>query len=268
MWFHLRLLERCNLSCNLCYAKSHDKSLIMEAALFKDIIDKVSTLKLRQNDISVIYLSGGEPLLHPQFDDILEYTCTRFERTTILTNGLLIPQKVKDLERYRDNLCVQVSIDGNRSVNDSIRGKGTYDRAVEALYKLEQHKIKHWISYTVSVLNMHCYKDILDLALSTDSQFNNITPYTGEEGLMLDYYKWKEFKSNIGKYAEAIGLKTAHGPNCCGFTYNCGAFYSGITVNPDGNIAGCARINNVRGSYRNMEEYLLKKPLSIHETGM
>jgi MoaA/NifB/PqqE/SkfB family radical SAM enzyme len=266
MWFHLRLLERCNLNCKSCYAKTHDKSL--DIGLVKDILEIVGRVKVQQKDMSVIYLSGGEPLLHPQFDDILEFVSKKVNSITILTNGLLIPQIVKDLEKYSDSLCVQVSLDGDRSVNDSIRGKGVYDRAVEALYKLEQHKIKHWISYTVSALNAACYKDILDLALKTGSVFNNVTPYTGEPALMLGYYEWKEFKYNLGRYAEKIGLAQAHGPNCCGFSYNCGAFYSGITVNPDGNVAGCARINNVKGNYRHMEEYLLDKPLSIHNTCM
>jgi len=240
----------------------------MDIELVKDVLQIIDRIKEKRREMSVIYLSGGEPLLHPQFDDILEYGYRQFNRVTILTNGLLIPEKVKDLVRYSENLCVQVSMDGDRTVNDSIRGKGVYDKAARALYKLQQHKIKHWISYTVSKLNMNCYEDIVSLSLKTGSIFNNVTPYTGDPELMLDYREWKEFKYNFEKYAEKTGLESAHGLDCCGFNYNCGAFYSGVTVNPDGSVAGCARINNVKGSYKHMEEYLLDKPLSIHTACM
>ncbi|MBN2102580.1 radical SAM protein [bacterium] len=268
MWFHLRLLEKCNLKCVSCYAQNHDRSLIMSFGMFRDVLEVIQQVRAADSQKSVIYLSGGEPLMHPQFFEFLDCCFSRFDRVSILTNGILVPKYVQKFTPYREKLCVQISLDGDETINDQIRGRGVYAKVVKALNLLKEHEIRHWISYTVSQANKQCYPDILQVAKETQSFFNNVTPYIGDPDQMLDYFEWKEFKYNFEKHSRELGLDMAHGPNCCGFRYQCGAFYSGVTINPDGSLAGCARINNVKGQYTDMQKYLLKQPLSITETCM
>ena len=268
MWFHLRLLEACNLKCVSCYARNRDRSKIMDFALFKDVLKTIQEIRNTDHQISVIYLSGGEPLLHPSIVDFIKYSFTQFDRVSILTNGILVKKFIKDLIPFREKLCVQVSLDGDEKTNDAIRGEGVYRKVIEALHLLNEKNINHWISYTVSHQNKHCYKSIIDIGKQTRSFFNNVTPYVGDPGQMLDYFEWKEFKYRYEKYSESLNIKSAHGPNCCGFNYRCGAFYNGITINPDGSAAGCARINNIQGDYHDMQEFILPEPRSIVETCM
>ncbi len=268
MWFHIRLLERCNLQCVSCYAKDHDRSEMMDFPLFKDILETIKQIKQTDQSMSVIYLSGGEPFLHPNFFAFLEYCFSQFDRVSILTNGMLVKKYIRELLPYREKLCLQVSLDGDEQINDVIRGKGVYAKAVEALTVLNENHFKHWISYTVSQLNKHCYQEILRVAKRTNSYFNNVTPYVGNPEQMLSYFEWKEFKYNYEKYTRDLNIELAHGPNCCGFNYNCGAFYSGVTINSDGTLAGCARINNIKGHYHEMNKYVLSRSLSIKDTCM
>jgi MoaA/NifB/PqqE/SkfB family radical SAM enzyme len=268
MWFHIRLLENCNLRCSSCYARNRDKKQMINFTDFKDILNTIKQIQETDHNMSVIYLSGGEPLLHPRFLDFLEYCFSQFDRVSILTNGTLVKRFMDNFIPYSKKLCVQVSLDGDEETNDAIRGKGVYKKAVEALHMLEKNKLRHWMSYTVSQSNKHCYKHIINVGKETNSLFNNVTPYIGEQDKMLDYYEWKEFKYNFEKYTRSLNLEFAHGPNCCGFNYNCGAFSAGVTVNPDGSLAGCARINDVVGHYRDMAKFLLPKSRSITETCM
>jgi len=268
MWFHLRLLESCNLKCRSCYARNHDRTQVMDFHLFKDILETIKRLPRNRQNMSVIYLSGGEPLLHPEFFPLLDYCFSQFDRVSILSNGLLIPKYVNRLLLYKEKLCVQISLDGSEDINDAIRGQGVYARAVEALTLLNNVGLKHWISYTVSQLNKDCYHDVLTVAKNTNSLFNNVTPYVGDAAQMLDYFEWKEFKYNFEKCSKQLGIFPGHAPNCCGFNYACGAFFNGVTVNPDGSLAGCARINNIQGDYRDMKDRLLPQPQSISETCM
>lgn len=268
MWFHLRLLEKCNLKCISCYAKNHDRSDMMDFVLFKDILEAIKQVKQNNQNMSVIYLSGGEPLLHPEFFRFLDYCFSQFDRVSILSNGILVKKYVYKFLPYKEKLCVQISLDGDEKTNNAIRGDGVYAKAVEALKILNELGLNHWISYTVSNLNKNCYRDILAVARETNSSFNNVTPYVGEPEQMLDYYEWKEFKYNYEKCSCELGFEPAHGPNCCGFNYSCGAFFNGVTINPDGSLAGCARINNIKGSFGDMNNYLLSSPLSITETCM
>lgn len=268
MWFHLRLLEQCNLKCKSCYANEHDRKQQMTFKVFKDVLSTIKDIQETDHKMSIIYLSGGEPLLHPHFLDFLDYCFSQFDRVSILSNGILIKKYIQNLLPYKEKICVQLSLDGDEETNDTIRGKGVYNKVIEALHLLEENKLKHWISYTVSQVNKHCYKSIINIGKDTNSLFNNVTPYIGDPQQMLDYYEWKEFKYNFEKYTRFVGLESAHGPNCCGFNYNCGSFFSGITVNPDGSVAGCARINDVMGHYSDMASFILQKPRSISETCM
>jgi MoaA/NifB/PqqE/SkfB family radical SAM enzyme len=236
--------------------------------MFVDVISTIRTKIKVDHGLSVIYLSGGEPLLHPDIFKMIDFTIDQFDRVSILTNGILVSQYIDRLKVYKDKLCVQVSLDGNRKINEKIRGKGVYDRAVEALTALNQNQIRHWISYTVSQLNKSCYQDILNIARQTQSMFNNVTPYTGDPDQMLGYFEWKEFKYGYEKYARRIQLENSHGPHCCGFSYICGAFHNGITIHPDGSLAGCARLNDIKGHYSEMEKFVGSERQSISETCM
>ena len=240
----------------------------MDYKEFQNIIKTICSLKKYKTEKSVIYLSGGEPLLHPQFEAILSFAYKYFDRINILSNGILIKDKIEFISNYRLKAGVQISIDGNEEINDSIRGKGHFKKAVEALKLAEEYNIKHWFSYTVSLENMRCYQDVLDLGLQTRCYFNNISPYIGNTNLMIEYTNWINFRKKVLEYAKKISYNDCYAPSCCGFTNHCGAYYLGITVNPDGTITGCARDSIPKSSYINMEKYILNNPMLITETCM
>lgn len=256
MWYHIRLLEKCNLNCASCYAKTRGRSQVMRLDMFNQVIAKLKETDDGGGNQSTVYLSGGEPLLHPDFSEILRITHSAFSRINILTNGLLVEKYIPELLKFGDDICVQVSLDGDEYTNDGIRGAGVYKKVINALELLDKNNIKHIISFTVSQANKNCFKAVLDAASATNSRFNNITPYTGDPDLMLDYYEWKEFKYRLGKYAEELGIGNPNSPNSCGFSYNCGAYHGGITINPDGTATGCARLNKSEVNFTNLERLL------------
>ena len=270
MWYHLRLLEQCNLGCSHCYAKNRSRSVKISKSIIVNISEQIKNIQNRADDFTAVYLSGGEPFLHPEFLKILDflYYQDHIDKINVLTNGLLVNKWLKNLCKYREKIGVQISIDGDEKVNDKIRGQGVYKRASKALFSLKDAEIPHWISFTVSKENFHCYKKILDLALTTQSINNNITPYTGNITKMLSYREWKEFKYLVLKYAVEIGLTNPCGPNVCGFSYQCGAFVAGVTVNPDGTITGCARDNRSCGHYDQLDSILTDKKRMINKTCM
>lgn len=168
----------------------------------------------------------------------------------------------------KDRLGVQIPVDGDRQVNDAIRGKGVYDNAVKALFVLKDANIRHWISCIVSKTNIHCCRDILDLASTTHSINNNVTPYAGVRELMLTYQEWKAFKYNWKQYAAKINLYHSHGNHGCGFIYRCDSRTAGVTVNPDGTLTGCARNNRVLCDYKNISKIISPTIQLMNQTCM
>lgn len=268
MWFHLRLLEQCNLRCRHCYAKHNDRSSRLRFRDIKRIRKVIQSLPVYDHDNSVVYLSGGEPLLHPGFDKILDYVCFHFEAVHILSNGILLPDKLEAIRKRRHKACVQISLEGGRRVNDAIRGRGTFDKIVSALELLKRHEIRHWISYTVSKDNADSYRDVLDVALQTESFFNNFSPYTGDTGLMLDLDEWENFKQKCRRYGDEIGLLFSYTPEICGEKYRCAIGTHGFTIFPDKTVTGCPRNPEKRFPYKDMKDYLLKTSRRMHQTCM
>lgn len=270
MWFNLRLLEQCNLNCPLCYARDHDRGRPMPFSLVQSVLTEISAFLGRHPELRlpVIYLSGGEPLLHPDFPRIVALCLETVGRVNVLTNGLLVEEQLRVLASDPERLRVQVSLDGDEATNDRLRGAGVYRRVLRALSLLQCRQVPHWISYTVSQVNRHSYPQIIQAACQTGSLFNNVSPYTGAPELMLSYLEWKEFKYLYEAETRRQGLDTAHAPHCCGFTYSCGESRGGFAVNPDGSLAGCARLNNLSGDYRDMDRLLRSESRHIADTCM
>jgi MoaA/NifB/PqqE/SkfB family radical SAM enzyme len=93
---HLHLVDHCNLNCRGC-----DNFSPLSPEVFANIEtykrDCTRIAELSNGKIDEIQLLGGEPLLHPQINELLTITRTIFPTNTIsiVSNGVLLP-KMKD----------------------------------------------------------------------------------------------------------------------------------------------------------------------------
>jgi MoaA/NifB/PqqE/SkfB family radical SAM enzyme len=102
---HIVPIRRCNLSCTYC----NEYDDFSEPVPTADLLRRVD--RLAELGTSVITVSGGEPLLHPDLDRIIRRIRIRGRIATLITNGyLLTPTRIKLLNRAGlDHL--QISID-------------------------------------------------------------------------------------------------------------------------------------------------------------
>lgn len=84
----INITNRCNLNCRYCYLKNSpkDKKEVIYKEISLDTIKKVINL----NNIKSVYLSGGEPLMHPDFFNIVKYFLSKNINVYVATNGLLL----------------------------------------------------------------------------------------------------------------------------------------------------------------------------------
>ena len=102
---HIIPVRRCNLSCVYC----NEFDSISKPVPTSEMLDRID--KLADLGTTVITLSGGEPLLHPELDEIVRRIRRHDILAEVLTNGyLLTPERIKRLNRAGlDHL--QISID-------------------------------------------------------------------------------------------------------------------------------------------------------------
>jgi len=125
----LHITGRCNLACAHCF--QGEPGAAAEELGFEDIRAVIAEFEGMQG--LRLMVSGGEPLLHPDFWRINDLVAGKDIRSILLTNGLLIDDGTAARLDFNE---VQVSIDGIGASHESLRGPGTFERAVAAARRL------------------------------------------------------------------------------------------------------------------------------------
>ena len=124
---HIIPTRRCNLACGYCNEYDDHSAPIATDEMFRRI-DKLGEL-----GATMIHLSGGEPLLHPEVDKVIARIRKTGALAGTITNGFLLgPRIINRLnEAGLDHL--QISIDNLKPDEVSMKSLKTLDRKLQAL---------------------------------------------------------------------------------------------------------------------------------------
>lgn len=131
---HIIPIRRCNLACKYCN-EYDDYSKPVPTDVMIRRINKLADL-----GTGIITLSGGEPLLHPDLDDIIRAMRRRNVIAGMITNGyLLVPDRIKRLNRAGlDHM--QISIDNVMPDDVSKKSLKVLDKKLQML---AEHALFH-----------------------------------------------------------------------------------------------------------------------------
>lgn len=134
---HFQITRNCNLRCAFCgqwgkkgfFADSRGEEMSLDE--WEDIIGQLRRYRDKTGINPTVTVWGGEPLASPYFDDIIRSLKDNGFTTEIVTNGVLLDEHKDAVLSYVDT--VYVSIDGVKSVHDTIRGDGVYEKVTANL---------------------------------------------------------------------------------------------------------------------------------------
>jgi SynChlorMet cassette radical SAM/SPASM protein ScmF len=182
------LTQGCNLRCRHCwiapkYQSKNNSYPALDLDLFKSIIEQANPLGL-----TGIKLTGGEPLLHPEINEILEYIQTKDLRLTVETNGVLCTAKLASKIADCKNPFVSVSLDGADSpTHEWVRGvEGCFNEAIDGLKNLASAGLRPQVIMTIMRHNKDQMELIVRLAESLGAgsvKFNIVQPTARGENL-------------------------------------------------------------------------------------
>ena len=124
----LEPLFRCNLACSGCGKIQHPTEILKQNLSPEECFAAVA-----ECGAPVVSIPGGEPLLHPQIDEIVEGLVARKKFVYLCTNGLLLE---KSLHKFKPSayLSFSVHLDGLRDLHDRcVDRKGVFDKAISAI---------------------------------------------------------------------------------------------------------------------------------------
>lgn len=245
----LQLTYNCQLRCKYCYVFKRKKEIPYEVVL--NVLDDA-----RKTRITRINLYGGEPLLYTHIKDLLLYLRGKFDEIILPTNGLLLP---KYIDYLPPNTVVQVSIDGSREVTDYLRGRGVYDRVIEALECLRDSGLTFGLGAVYNEVSQDQIPFLIKLAIKYGAKFLHINYQVGEYGgikpTSLD--KFREVVEYYRKLVPPFVLEITRPLSSDSYCYaGCRTF----CLNPDLNYVECPRYpDRVIGRYPELPSEIIKK---------
>jgi len=124
---HLIPMRRCNLACEYCNEYDDFSKPVPLELMFKRV-DKLGEL-----GTSVVTISGGEPLLHPELDDIISRIRKNRSVAGMITNGyLLMPDRIERLNKAGLE-WLQISIDNVNPDEVSKKSLKVLDKKLQML---------------------------------------------------------------------------------------------------------------------------------------
>jgi MoaA/NifB/PqqE/SkfB family radical SAM enzyme len=124
---HIIPTRRCNLACTYCN-EFDDFSNPVPLEEMKKRLDLLADM-----GTSIITISGGEPLLHPELDDIIRHIRRRGMIAGMITNGFLLNQERIDKLNRAGLEYLQISIDNTMPDEVSKKSLKTLDQKLELL---------------------------------------------------------------------------------------------------------------------------------------
>lgn len=129
------LTYACNLACVHCLSSSgrRDPRELSSAEAIA-VVDELVAMK-----VFYVNVGGGEPMLRPDFFDLIGYVVDQRIGVKFSTNGTRLNRSMAQRLAAMDRLDVQVSLDGSTAgVNDRVRGSGSYAMARRAMDNLAE----------------------------------------------------------------------------------------------------------------------------------
>ena len=255
------LTNNCNLRCKHCFM--YAENCLENELSYEEIINLLNESK--NGGCSKVIFTGGEVTLKENFIDILIHAHDLGLYVQVLTNGILWNESmIKETSNYIDE--IQVSVDGfNEETNAAIRGKGTYEKAIDTIAKFS-YENKSFVSLITTPLYdfIEQYKEnYINFGRKMVARFGTkrFLIIFGKElldgrNVKADIERNKKMSRIVDEIYEAIYTNSELTTFVVNHTHNrvfmnCG--YGGLTVNSNGDIYFCGQVQEV-GCYGNIRE--------------
>ena len=274
--FQWHITDECDQRCKHCYIFAENTGKCPERmtrpqmeAVLQNCLDFCENFGRQP----YFYLTGGDPILHPDFWTLLEMFRAEVIPFTIMGNPFHLTDEV--CQRLHDCGCVryQLSIDGIEETHDWFRKPGSYKTTLEKVAMLNKAGIRSIIMTTVSGKNIDEVPAIIDAVVAAGAKvyaFARYCPTSEEKENSISPMRYRKLLADCDKIFhdyEAAGCETYFNRKDHLWTlydYEMGRFripedaepdmiYGGcncgnghLTILPTGDVYACRRVQNSR----------------------
>lgn len=248
----LELTHRCNLKCVHCYLNA-GQNITLSKKLLNKICNEIINL-----GVDIVQLTGGEPMLHDNFFEIVKVLYNNNIKVIVTTNGTIESKKIYEAIHMikKMNGRIQVSLDGFKETHNRIRGNiDCFDKTISFITNLITMQIPVDIATCIIDQSFDEIEKLCQYLKDIGIKKHRIS-FISEQGRavknnlkinnkivndILNFKKYLQDKFNTLDF-EVTGFEEDIFSKIKGIS-NCGAGYNILKISADGFIHPCPMIN-------------------------
>ena len=272
----INLTRRCNLACAHCYLDAETLEHGGKDELRSDEVRHLlSDIAARSADTMVV-LTGGEPLLRRDLEDLVAYGTKLGLSMVVGTNGLLLSDKRVHSLKAAGTLGVGISLDSLDPIqHDEFRGRpGAWEETLNAMEACRRHDLPFQVHFSITETNADEVPAMIDFARAAGARvlntfflvctgrgesMSNISPQRHEQVLHELITAQEKFPDLIIRarcaphYKRIAFQHDPDSPLTRAAGYEGGGCLAGIhycRITPEGGVTACPYIPDEEGSIR------------------
>lgn len=174
----LDLTERCNNDCRHCYINRPETDAGAKARELG--LDEIKTLMDQAVELGALWvvLSGGEPLLRPDFPDIYEYLKKKGMLVSVFTNASLVTGDHVRLFKQYPPRDIEITVYGiTPGIHEKVTGKKTFDATMKGIDLLTAASLPVTLKSTIMKANVSQLDKIAAFCRSRSDQPFRFDPF-------------------------------------------------------------------------------------------
>lgn len=188
----IQITDKCNCSCHYCYNDSNIKRSFINSSDFFYIVDD-----LVKNNVFRISIEGGEPFLHPNALEFIDYIEKSGISFTIITNASLITNEISSFLNTLVNGEIIVSLDSiEERIHNSTRSN--YNDVIKGIENLIDSGVIFGINTVISKFNIDTCHQIISHFYPAVKKFSylRLIPRKKDDELISSLLQYSEEQIN------------------------------------------------------------------------
>lgn len=191
-YLRISLTEQCNLKCTYCRPEFHDVFSRREKIMTPDEILSIAELFVKHG-VNKIRLTGGEPLVRKEFEQILKGLARLPVNVAMTTNGVTIDQHISLLE-HCGMKHLNISLDTLKPRRfKEITGRDAFGKVYDNILNLIDH-------------NFHVKINVVLIKGRNDDEIIDFIEWTREIPLSVRFIEFMPFQGNRWDMSRTVSL--------------------------------------------------------------
>ena len=206
------LKDECNQHCIHCYVNPKQTPNKLRLDDYKVILQRFLKMGLEN-----VHVFGGEPFLHEDLGEFLEYLHEKNLTTSLVTNATLLKKDVLEIIK-KNNIFLGITVHGKREIHDDITRKpGSHAKVIEFIKHCVSHDINFGIMTCLHVKNIDDYFEMVKNLKALGAKSFFIIYFSplgrGTQNLSISNDKWLKFLEDVKYKKTSLDLEIYHEPS-------------------------------------------------------